>query len=127
MVLHQRNLLERRTKNIEDSLKYAHRIQKAVFTTPDEIRRIFPDSFIYQKPKDIVSGDFYWAKRVNGKVLFSVADCTGHGVPGAFLSLIGLEFFRQIVVEKEILTPAMVLNEMNHCPQGRYRPGLLCL
>jgi serine phosphatase RsbU (regulator of sigma subunit) len=113
-VLHQRNLLERRTKNIEDSLKYAHRIQKAMFTTPDEIRKIFPESFIYQKPKDIVSGDFYWARRINGKVLFSVADCTGHGVPGAFLSLIGLEFFRQIVVEKEILEPARVLNEMNH-------------
>jgi serine phosphatase RsbU (regulator of sigma subunit) len=112
-VLHQRNLLQRRTKNIEDSLKYAERIQKAMFTTPREMQQLFPDSFIYQKPKDIVSGDFYWARRVNGKILFSVADCTGHGVPGAFMSLIGLEFFRQIVVEKEILQPASILNEMN--------------
>jgi serine phosphatase RsbU (regulator of sigma subunit) len=112
-VLLQRNLLQRRTKNIEDSLKYAQRIQKAMFPTPFEVRRLFPDSFIYQRPKDIVSGDFYWAKRLNGKVLFSVADCTGHGVPGAFMSLIGLEFFRQIVVEKEILKPSSILNEMN--------------
>jgi len=112
-VLHQRNLLQSRTKNIEDSLMYAQRIQKAMFTTPREMRQLFPDSFIFQKPKDIVSGDFYWARRINGKILFSVADCTGHGVPGAFLSLIGLEFFRQIVVEKEILQPARILNEMN--------------
>lgn len=112
-LLYQRNLLQRRTKNIEDSLMYAQRIQKAMFTTPREMRQIFPDSFIFQKPKDIVSGDFYWARQINGKILFSVADCTGHGVPGAFLSLIGLEFFRQIVVEKEILRPASILNEMN--------------
>jgi len=77
------------------------------------MKQLFPDSFIFQKPVDIVSGDFYWAREVNGKVLFSVADCTGHGVPGAFLSLIGLEFFRQIIVEKEILRPASILEEMN--------------
>jgi len=113
-VLQQRNLLQSRTKSIEDSLKYAQRIQTAMFTTPTEMRALFPESFIFQQPKDIVSGDFYWARRINGKVLFSVADCTGHGVPGAFMSLIGLEFFRQIVVEKEILQPASILNEMNH-------------
>ena len=85
-----------------------------MFTTPKEMRALFPDSFIFQRPKDIVSGDFYWARKINGKILFSVADCTGHGVPGAFMSLIGLEFFRQIVVEKQILRPASILNEMNH-------------
>lgn len=114
LVLHQRNLLQSRNKSIEDSLKYAQRIQKAMFTKPHDLRGIFPESFIYQKPKDIVSGDFYWARRINGKVLFSVADCTGHGVPGAFMSLLGLEFFRQIVVEKGILQPSVILNEMNH-------------
>lgn len=112
-VLKHRNLLQSRTKSIEDSLKYAQRIQTAMFTTPSQLRGLFPDSFIYQKPKDIVSGDFYWARKVNGKVLFSVADCTGHGVPGAFLSLIGLEFFRQIVVDRQIVRPASILNEMN--------------
>ncbi len=112
-VLDQRNHFKIRTKNIEDSLIYAQRIQMAMFTPPREMKKLFPDSFIFQKPKDIVSGDFYWARKVNGKVLFSVADCTGHGVPGAFMSLIGLEFFRQIVVEKEILRPASILEEMN--------------
>lgn len=112
-VLQQRNLLQSRTKNIEDSLKVAQRIQTAIFTTPRELKALFPESFIFQRPKDIVSGDFYWARRINGKVLFSVADCTGHGVPGAFMSLIGLEFFRQIIVEKEILQPASILEEMN--------------
>jgi len=112
-VLNQRNVFKTRNRNIEDSLKYAQRIQLAMFTTPRELKRLFPDSFIFQKPKDIVSGDFYWARRLNGKVLFSVADCTGHGVPGAFMSLIGLEFFRQIVEEKEILKPASILEEMN--------------
>lgn len=112
-VIHQRNLFQIRARNIEDSLKYAQRIQRAMFTTPRELKKLFPDSFIFQKPKDIVSGDFYWARRVQGKVLFSVADCTGHGVPGAFMSLIGLEFFRQIVVEKEVLRPADILGEMN--------------
>lgn len=112
-ILQQRNLLQNRTKNIEESLKYAQRIQSALFTTPGEMRTLFPESFIYQRAKDIVSGDFYWARRINGKVVFSVADCTGHGVPGAFMSLIGLEFFRQIVVEQEILQPATILNEMN--------------
>jgi len=113
-VLKQRNSLQTRTKSIEDSLKYAERIQRAMFTTPRQMETLFPESFIYQKPKDIVSGDFYWARKINGKVLFSVADCTGHGVPGAFMSMIGLEFFRQIVVGKEIHEPAKILEEMNH-------------
>lgn len=110
----QRNIYQNRTRNIEDSLTYAQRIQMAMFTTPKEMKQLFPESFVFQNPVDIVSGDFYWAKKVNGKVLFSVADCTGHGVPGAFMSLIGLEFFRQIVVEKQILEPAKILEEMNH-------------
>ena len=112
-VLQQRNLLQSRTKSIEDSLKYAHRIQTAVFTTPKQLQNFFPDSFIYQKPKEIVSGDFFWARRTKGKIIFSVADCTGHGVPGAFMSLIGIEFFRQIVLGKGIVEPASILNEMN--------------
>jgi serine phosphatase RsbU (regulator of sigma subunit) len=84
-----------------------------MFLTPKQLRVHFPDSFIYHRPKEIVSGDFNWARRINGKVLFSVADCTGHGVPGAFMSLLGLEFFRQITVGKGIHDPAGILNEMN--------------
>ncbi len=113
VVLQHRNQLRDRTKSYEQSLTYAQRIQTAMFLTPKQLRVYFPESFIYHRPKEIVSGDFNWAKRINGKMLFSVADCTGHGVPGAFMSLIGLEFFRLITVGKGILDPAGILNEMN--------------
>jgi serine phosphatase RsbU (regulator of sigma subunit) len=112
-VLQHRNQLRDRTRKYEQSLTYAVRIQTAMFLTPRQLRSLFPESFIYHRPKEIVSGDFNWARRINGKVLFSVADCTGHGVPGAFMSLLGLEFFRQITQGKGILDPAGILNEMN--------------
>jgi len=113
MVLQHRNQLRDRTTNFEQSLTYALRIQTAMFLTPKQLRALFPDSFIYHRPKDIVSGDFNWARKINGKILFSVADCTGHGVPGAFMSLLGLEFFRQITVGQGVQDPAGILNEMN--------------
>lgn len=112
-VLKHRNQLRDRTKSYEESLTYAQRIQTALFVTPGQLQTLFPDSFIYQRPKDIVSGDFNWARRINGKIFFSVADCTGHGVPGAFMSVLGMEFFRQITAGRELLDPAGILNEMN--------------
>jgi len=112
-VLRHRNRLQDQTRNYKQSLTYAQRIQRAMFITPKQLKLLFPESFIYQRPKDIVSGDFNWARRINGKVFFSVADCTGHGVPGAFMSLLGLEFFRQITAGREDLDPATILNEMN--------------
>lgn len=113
VVLQHRNQLRDRTRKYEQSLTYAQRIQKAMFLTPKQLRKHFPDSFIYHRPKDIVSGDFLWARNFDGRMLFSVADCTGHGVPGAFMSLLGLEFFRQITVGKGVVDPAGILNEMN--------------
>lgn len=113
VVLQHRNQLRDRTRSYEQSLTYALRIQTAMFLTSKQLRSLFPESFIYHRPKEIVSGDFNWAKKINGKILFSVADCTGHGVPGAFMSLLGLEFFRQITVGKGIHDPAGILNEMN--------------
>jgi serine phosphatase RsbU (regulator of sigma subunit) len=112
-VLQHRDLLQDRTRGHIQSLTYAQRIQTAMFITSKQLRVLFPESFIYQRPKDIVSGDFNWARRINGKVFFSVADCTGHGVPGAFMSLLGLEFFRKITSGREDLDPASILNEMN--------------
>lgn len=112
-VLRQKNLLSRRNKSIEDSLKYAQRIQLAMFTSEAEIRKMFPASFILQKPKDIVSGDFYWARKIGSKIFIAAADCTGHGVPGAFMSLIGIEFFRQIVEKQGVHKPSNILNEIN--------------
>ena len=113
-VLRQRNLLGRRNKNIEDSLKYAQRIQRAMFTTTREVSSLFRENFVLQLPKDIVSGDFYWAKKIRNRIYLAAVDCTGHGVPGAFMSLIGTELFRQIVAGNEVQDPARVLNELNH-------------
>ncbi len=112
-VLRQKNLLSSRNKSIEDSLKYAQGIQEAMLTTPAEISRMIPDLFILQKPKEIVSGDFYWGKRIGNRIFLAAVDCTGHGVPGAFMSLIGLELFRQIITIKRIYKPSLVLDEMN--------------
>lgn len=112
-VLKQKNLLSQRNKSIEDSLKYAQRIQSAMFTSAREIHEMFPSSFILQKPKDIVSGDFYWAKKVDSKIFLAAVDCTGHGVPGAFMSLIGIEFFRQAITVENVFTPSEVLNQLN--------------
>ncbi|MDF1575659.1 MAG: SpoIIE family protein phosphatase [Bacteroidales bacterium] len=92
VVLQHRNKLRDRNRSYEQSLTYAQRIQGAMFFTSGQLKAYFPESFIYQRPKEIVSGDFNWARRINGKMLFSVADCTGHGVPGAFMSLLGLEY-----------------------------------
>jgi serine phosphatase RsbU (regulator of sigma subunit) len=114
-VLKQKNLLSYRYKNMEASLKYAQRIQAAMFTNAREIRDMFPSSFILQKPKDIVSGDFYWGRCIGSKIFLAVADCTGHGVPGAFMSLIGIECFRQAVSSRHVLTPAEVLDRLNVC------------
>jgi serine phosphatase RsbU (regulator of sigma subunit) len=113
VVLQHRNQLRDRTRSYEQSLTYAHRIQRAMFLTASQLKFNFPESFIYHRPKEIVSGDFNWARQINEKMLFAVADCTGHGVPGAFMSLIGLEFFRQITAGQGILDPAGILNEMN--------------
>ncbi len=113
LVLKQKNVLSSRYKDIEDSLKYAERIQRAMLTKPGDFDKMFSDSFILQKPKDIVGGDFYWGKKIGNLIFLAAVDCTGHGVPGAFMSLIGLELFRQVISVKKIYTPAKVLDEMN--------------
>jgi len=78
-----------------------------------EIQKYLPDSFIYFQPKDIVSGDFYWFSHQNGKSIIAAVDCTGHGVPGAFMSMIGNTLMNEIINEKQITEPAVVLRELN--------------
>jgi ligand-binding sensor domain-containing protein/serine phosphatase RsbU (regulator of sigma subunit) len=109
----QKDLLSLRNKNIEDSLNYAQRIQKAMLTTPKQFQKILPASFIFHKPKDIVSGDFYWVSEQGNKIFVAAADCTGHGVPGAFMSLISFELFRKIIKTEKNYSPAGILNAMN--------------
>lgn len=112
-ITRQKDMLSRRNKNIEDSLNYAQRIQKAMFTTKKQFLSILPDSFILHRPKDIVSGDFYWISENEDKVFLAAIDCTGHGVPGAFMSLIGFELFRKIINTQKIHEPAEILNTLN--------------
>jgi len=81
-------VIEKHRKNILDSIRYAHRIQNAFFVAVPEIKKHFSDSFVLFKPKDIVSGDFYWLREKDDKVYFAAADCTGHGVRGALVSII---------------------------------------
>jgi len=101
--------LEFREKGITDSLIYAKRIQEALLPSELYFRIHFQESFILFKPKDIVSGDFYWIGEKNGRVFIVAADCTGHGVPGALLSIIGREIIEKTINEEYIAAPSEVL------------------
>ncbi len=105
----QKEIIEEKNKHITDSIIYAKRIQDATLPSAGLVRSHLPESFVLFKPKDIVSGDFYWISAVGDEVLFSVVDCTGHGVPGAFLSLIGHNSLNQIVNELSITQPSEIL------------------
>ncbi len=96
--------------SIHDSITYASRIQNALIPSQENLQKILPESFVFFKPRDIVSGDFYWLKKIDNKVFLSVADCTGHGVPGAFMSLLGMSFLDQIIEGSNIFEPAKILN-----------------
>jgi serine phosphatase RsbU (regulator of sigma subunit) len=104
--------LELKNKNITDSIKYAKRIQDAMLPDNEYLRGIFANYFIYFKPRDIISGDFYWATRKDEKIIFAVVDCTGHGVPGAFMSMLGITLFDEIVNKKNILDAGQILDNL---------------
>ena len=105
--------LEEKNKEIIDSINYAKRIQDAIMTSEGYRKSVIPKSFTFFKPKDVVSGDFYWVfKDKEENVFFTVADCTGHGVPGAFMSMIGTSLLNEIIVEKGIKDTNKILDEM---------------
>jgi len=134
-IKHQRNQISRTNKNITDSIVYAKRIQEAILPSKRLINQLLPNSFILYIPKDIVSGDFYWVESAfenvtmnqfedkrnhlqknnltNQIVLFAAADCTGHGVPGAFMSIVGHNLLNQAVKVHNKVIPADILNEIN--------------
>ncbi len=118
----QKAITEEKNKEIVDSINYAKRIQDALITPPAKLKKLLPESFVIYLPKDIVSGDFYWATEItttkatepNEKmVVFAVADCTGHGVSGAFMSIIGLKILNQSKIQPNINSPAEALNYLN--------------
>jgi len=108
----QEELIVKNT-SINDSLNYAKRIQEAIMPSYNMFQSILPDSFIFYQPKDIVSGDFYWVNETSNKIFVAVVDCTGHGVPGAFMSIIGIELLRNITNLKGMNDAAEILNELN--------------
>ncbi len=106
-------LLAERNESIVSSIRYAERIQEAILPRPTAMSEKLREHFIIFKPKDIVSGDFYWVRQVRTKLYVAVADCTGHGVPGAFMSMIGTTLLNEIVGQKTIYDPAEILEELH--------------
>lgn len=111
----QRINTELNAKNADftDSINYARSIQAVILSVPAAVDAVLPQKFIYFKPKDIVSGDFYYFHEYNNQLIVAVADCTGHGVPGAFMSMIGNEILNEIVINRYIHDPQIILTEMN--------------
>ena len=100
-------------EEIKDSINYAERIQSSILPETTVIKEQLPNSFILFKPRDVVSGDFYWFNQVDGKSFFACVDCTGHGVPGAFMSMIGNSLLNEIILTKKITSPSAVLSSLN--------------
>jgi serine phosphatase RsbU (regulator of sigma subunit) len=109
----QKKQIELQKDSITDSITYASRIQRAILPSPRLFEAAFGDYFIFFKPRDIVSGDFYWITERDDQVIFTVADCTGHGVPGAFMSMLGNSFLNEITKSrKKTLTASGILNQL---------------
>jgi serine phosphatase RsbU (regulator of sigma subunit) len=97
---------------IQESIQYAWRIQQAMLPGDETISKIFPRHFIFYKPRNTVSGDFYWVNKIGSLHIIAVADCTGHGVPGAFMSMMGISLLNEIVLREKITSPAIILNTL---------------
>ncbi|MBC7864900.1 MAG: SpoIIE family protein phosphatase, partial [Bacteroidia bacterium] len=109
----QKKEIEEKNKDITDSINYAQRIQQAILPTNEHRLKLFPESFVLFRPRDIVSGDFFWMEEVQGKKIAICADCTGHGVPGSLMSMIGSNLLHQIIVEKKITSPEKILSTLH--------------
>ena len=106
-------LLEYQNQKVLDSITYAQRIQGAILLNENLVKEIFPNSFVFYQAKDIVGGDFYWMHREGDKAILVVADCVGHGVPGAFMTMIGNTLLNDIIIERKIQDPGQVLSELH--------------
>jgi serine phosphatase RsbU (regulator of sigma subunit)/ligand-binding sensor domain-containing protein len=111
-VVRQKTEIEVKSKEITDSIHYASRIQSAILPPEEYLSTILSDFFILYMPRDIVSGDFYWMHSENGRLITVTADCTGHGVPGAFMSMLGVAFLNEIVIRHEGKSADTILNEL---------------
>ena len=127
-VLHQKEEIEKQKeqvtdlyKDLTDSINYAKRIQQTILPTDEQISNMFPESFVLYRPRDIVSGDFYWFKDLGKKKIWAAVDCTGHGVPGAFMSLVGHNALNQVT--KVFTRPASILSNLNRLASEALRFG----
>ncbi|MBN4049644.1 tetratricopeptide repeat protein [Bacteroidales bacterium AH-315-N07] len=113
----QKEIVEIKNRDITDSIEYAKNIQQAILPKNQKIKSAFPEHFVFFQPLDIVSGDFYWFSPVkqngNKNYIIAAVDCTGHGVPGAFVSMIGNDLLNQIIIEKGITRPSEILECLN--------------
>lgn len=107
----QRNRVTELYKDLTDSINYAKRLQQTILPRKESVLEMFPDSFVFYRPRDIVSGDFYWFKQAGSKKMFAAVDCTGHGVPGAFMSLVGHNVLNQVT--KVFTRPSQILDNLN--------------
>ena len=119
-VVKQKEEIELKTKELEilfkqvtDSIHYAKRIQEAILPPSNLVKQILPESFVLYKPKDIVSGDFYWIDKKNEWNYFAAVDCTGHGVPGAFMSIVGYNLLKDILKNTDSIEPSIIMDKMN--------------
>ncbi|MBU0763933.1 MAG: serine/threonine-protein phosphatase, partial [Bacteroidetes bacterium] len=111
--LAQKNvLITQQKQEITDSIHYAKRIQTGLLPPEEHVSADMPEHFVLFKPKDIVSGDFHWATKKDGYIIITAADCTGHGVPGAFMSMLGVSFLNEIVNDKGITASNEILNNL---------------
>lgn len=108
----QRDMIDKKSNNITESITYASHIQNAILPPLELINKLFPDNFILNRPKDIVSGDFYWLAVKDNKIIFAVADCTGHGVPGAFMSLLGSTLLNETVNIEGITRSDIIVSQL---------------
>lgn len=110
---HSKQLIENKNKNIVSSIQYAKRIQDAMLPPIDRVKKQLPNFNVFFKPRDIVSGDFYWFAETDDKIYIAAADCTGHGVPGAFLSLLGNSKLNEIIASGTFSSPCQILCELD--------------
>ncbi len=131
VITEQRDVALKQKQEITDSIHYAQRIQDAVLPSKNMFVNFIDDYFVFFKPKDIVSGDFYWMTRVDEKLIVTAADCTGHGVPGAFMSMLGVTFLNEIVNKGKELVPGKILDKLRakvieslHQEEGDTKDGM---
>lgn len=116
----QKELMEEKNREITDSIRYAKRLQDAILPPTGFFRSLLPDSFVFYQPKDIVAGDFYWIDKSDDTIFLAVADCTGHGVPGAMVSIVGHNGLERCVKEFGLKDPEAILDKLNELVEGTF-------